>query len=164
MKIFQTIICKKHWKNCANSEKAVTTSKTLKEYTIRSCTTIASNNCRLEDIRLRTLGNQGIWMKKMKSSNSSLVLLLKIKFYSYLIKNSQEATLNFHFKEKCKYSLQKIVGSKFQFQQFRFFETSFPQNDTWSETKVWEMSIPASVPKEQFSSFVFSVVFQQKIC
>ena len=26
------------------------------------------------------------------------------------------------------------------------------------------MSIPASVPKEKFSSFVFSVVFQQKIC
>ena len=35
------IICKKHWKNCASSEKAVTTSKTLTEYTMRSCTTIA---------------------------------------------------------------------------------------------------------------------------
>ena len=38
---------KKHWKNCASSEKAVTTSKTLTEYTMRSCTTIASNNCQL---------------------------------------------------------------------------------------------------------------------
>ena len=44
---FQTIICKKYWKNCANEEKAVTTSKTLKEKTMKSRTTIASKNCGL---------------------------------------------------------------------------------------------------------------------
>ena len=32
-----TIIYKKYWKNCANSEKAVTTSKILMGYTITSC-------------------------------------------------------------------------------------------------------------------------------
>ena len=42
-----TTICKIDWKDCASSEKAVTTSKTLTEYTMRSCTTIASNNCRI---------------------------------------------------------------------------------------------------------------------
>ena len=41
-----TIVCKSYGKNCVNSEKAVTASETLTEYTIRSCTTITSNNCR----------------------------------------------------------------------------------------------------------------------
>ena len=40
-----TSICKKYWENYASSEKAVTTSETLTEYTIRSCTTIVSNKC-----------------------------------------------------------------------------------------------------------------------
>ena len=40
-----TVICKKYWKNCASSEKSVTTSKTLTESTMRSCTTIVSNSC-----------------------------------------------------------------------------------------------------------------------
>ena len=62
------IICKKHWKNCASSENAVSTSKTLTEYTMRSCITIASNNCRLLDLRLTEFR----WIK-MKSSNYSLV-------------------------------------------------------------------------------------------
>ena len=33
-KRFSTIICKKHWKNCASSQKVVTSSKTLTEYTM----------------------------------------------------------------------------------------------------------------------------------
>ena len=41
MKIFQTIICEKHSKNCAISEKVVTTSKTLTEKKMKSCTTVA---------------------------------------------------------------------------------------------------------------------------
>ena len=45
--LFETrIICKKYWKNCVSYEKVVTTSEILTEYTTRSCTTIASNNCR----------------------------------------------------------------------------------------------------------------------
>ena len=39
------IVCKKYWKNGESEEKAVTTSEALREYTIRSCHTIASNNC-----------------------------------------------------------------------------------------------------------------------
>ena len=42
-----TIVCTKYEKNCASYEKAVTTSEILTEYTIRSCTTFALNNCRL---------------------------------------------------------------------------------------------------------------------
>ena len=42
-----TIVCKKYWKNYANQQKAVTTSETLTEYTMRSCTTIVCNKCRL---------------------------------------------------------------------------------------------------------------------
>ena len=42
-----TIIFKKYLKNCASYEKAVTTSETLTEYKMSTCTTITSNNCRL---------------------------------------------------------------------------------------------------------------------
>ena len=47
LKVQPSIICRKYWKNCANYEKAVTTSEILTEYTTRSCTKIGSNNCRL---------------------------------------------------------------------------------------------------------------------
>ena len=42
-----TIICKTYWRNCASWEKAVTTTETLTEYTMRSSPIIASNNCPL---------------------------------------------------------------------------------------------------------------------
>ena len=41
-----TIVCKKYEKNWASQEKAITTSETLMEYTMRSCTTIDFNNYR----------------------------------------------------------------------------------------------------------------------
>ena len=42
-----TIMCKKYGKSYARQEKAVTTNDALTEYTISSCTIIASNNCPL---------------------------------------------------------------------------------------------------------------------
>ena len=68
-----TIVCKKYWKNCVSSEKAVTASETLTEYTMRSCTTIASNNCRLYDLRLGSKEIREFGWKEMKSSNYNLV-------------------------------------------------------------------------------------------
>ena len=64
-----SIVCKKYLKNCTSWEKAVTTSETLTEYTIRSCTTIASNNCRLKTHDLRKLGNSD--EKKWKAQTTA---------------------------------------------------------------------------------------------
>ena len=61
MKPFQIIICKKHWKNCASSEQAVTTSKTLTEYRMKRCTAIGSNNCNFKtyDLGLKEIQELG---------------------------------------------------------------------------------------------------------
>ena len=64
---------------------------------MRSCTTFASNNYQLQDFKLGNLGD-----RKWKAQTTALypVFLLKIRFYSYLVENSQKAMLKFYFKSR----------------------------------------------------------------
>ena len=48
---------KKIWEKLCKLGKSCNLSETLKECTMSSSTTIASNNCWLRDLRLRILGN-----------------------------------------------------------------------------------------------------------
>ena len=64
-----TIICKKCWKNYARSEKTVTTSEALTEYTIGNCTRIDSNS----ELRLRIVENSG--KKKWEAQTRALYLV-----------------------------------------------------------------------------------------
>ena len=64
-----TIICKELWKNCGSSGKAVTISKTLTEYTMRSCTTIAPTIAVLKTYDLMKLGNSN--EKKLQAQTTA---------------------------------------------------------------------------------------------
>ena len=78
---------------------------------MRSCTTIASNNCRhfrrwaglsahTRKKKTRILGNLGERKWKAQTSLVPSLLVKKNQFYCYLVENSQKATLNFYFKSK----------------------------------------------------------------
>ena len=67
------MIFKKHCQNCASSEQAGTTSKTLTEYTEY---TIASNKCDFKTCNLGPGEIQEFGSKGMKNTNYSLVLSL----------------------------------------------------------------------------------------
>ena len=99
-KTFQTIM-QNMWEKLCKLSKSCNHKQHINGICNRKLTTIASKDYQPWDLRLRILGNLGIWVKgneilKLQPGNQSSHK--RIKFCSCLFKNSQKATLNFFFK------------------------------------------------------------------
>ena len=112
-----TIICKKHWKNCASSGKSCNHKQNIKGLYNEK---LHNNSLQqLPTLRLKTLGNQEIRClrklgnsdeKKWKAQTKAQYPVSSLyKPYSHLAENSQKATLNFHFKSRF-----SVKSSKFK--------------------------------------------------
>ena len=76
-----------------------------------SCSNIGSNNCRLYDLRTQNarLKTSHFGNEIFKLQPSTPASVLKIQFYSYLVENSQKATLNVLFKSKFSKNFKYIL-------------------------------------------------------
>ena len=68
----------------------------------------------IQEKKKKILGNSG--ERKWKAQTTALhpVFSLKLRFYSYVVVNSQKAMLNFYFKSRFSVKPSKFQTSKFQ--------------------------------------------------